>query len=273
MKKTTLLSSLLTMTVILSAGCTKSQVNPDVDKIIADTNKQIEEALRNSQSQIDNIDKMMTQGGQPGTITLNGVAVMDADKLDTRITLSQTTGITRTGSETALAKEDLVVLNSLTADKLEKIRESSTKLEENRTYLNLGCEPAESEIAGLTEVFVESSGVSTTSVTPLPSASRVFICGEHDVSEKVIFSISASEIMLKDASLKMLKNPGGITLSAKTLVLVGKNKITTVGQNDSGILLSAASINLTVTNEIYGDGTLALESKGGNNIAEKKDSK
>ena len=268
MKKATLLSSLLTMAVILSQGCTKSQINSDVDKIIADTNRKIEEIRKDS----DRLTEMLHQGGQPGIITLNGVVVTDTDKLDSRITLSQTTGLTRTGSATALGK-DLLVLNSLKAEDIEKINENSKKLEDERTYLNLGCELAESEIAGLTEVTANSNVVSNTAVMPLPSVSRVFICGEHDFSEKIVLKISASEIMLKDASIKMLKNPGGIGLTAKTLVLIGKNKISTVGQNDSGILYSAASINLTVTTEIYGDGSLSLESKGGNNIEEKKDSK
>ena len=269
MKKTTLLSSVLTVIVLLSHGCTKSQIPPDTDKALADLNKTIDEAKKDS----DRLIEMLQQGGQPGTITLNGVVVMDTEKLDSRITLSQTTGLTRTGSATALAK-DLLVLNSLKAEDIEKINEKSKKLEDERTYLNLGCELAESEIAGLTEVSANSNVVSNTAVTPLPSVSRVFICGEHDFSEKIVLNISASEIMLKDASIKMLKNPGALGLSAKTLVLVGKNKISTVGQNDSGILYSAASINLTVTTEIYGDGELSLESKGGNNVAEeKKDSK
>lgn len=272
MKKTTLLSSLLTVVVLLSQGCTKSQIHPDTDKALADLNKTLEEAKRDSDRIIEINNNLMSQGGQPGTITLNGVVVMDADKLDSRITLSQTTGLTKTGSATALAK-DLVVLNSLKAEEIEKINENSKKLEDERTYLNLGCELAESEIAGLTEVSANSTAVSNTAVTPLPSVSRVFICGEHDVSEKIVLSISASEIMLKEASIKMLKNPGSITLKAKTLVLVGKNKITTVGQNDSGFLYSAGSISLTVTNEIYGDGELVLESKGGNNVEVKKDSK
>lgn len=271
MKKATLLSSsLLVMAVILSTGCTKSQVNSDIDKIIADTNKKLEESKRDSDRIIENMNTMMSQGGQPGTITLNGVTVIDTDKIDSRITLSQEAGLPRTGSATSLAK-DLVVLKSLKTEAIDKIKENSIKLEEKRTYLNLGCELAESEIAGLTEVSSATATVSSTAaITPLPSASRVFICGEQNLSEKIVISISASDIMLKDASITMLQNPGVVNLTAKSLVLVGKNKITTLGKNASGLLSAAASISLTVTNEIYGDGELALISKGGNNVAEQK---
>lgn len=271
MKKTTLLSSLLTVAVILSQGCTKSQIKSDTDKILADLNKQIDDINKDNDRVLENIRKLETQGGQPGLITLNGVVVLDANKLDTRITVSQTAGLTSTGSATAITS-NTVVLNNIKSEEMQKIKEASTKLEEGRTYLNLGCELAESEIAGLKEVSA-SSGNSDIAM-PMPSASRIFICGEHDFSSQYDLNLAASDIMLKDATIKMSKDLGGLDLVTKTLVLVGKNKISTTGKDASTILLSTPGINLTVTNEIYGDGELVLESKGGNNISEsKKDSK
>ncbi|WP_409480045.1 hypothetical protein [Pseudobdellovibrio sp. HCB154] len=269
MKKATLLSSLLAMAVILSTGCTKSQIHNDLDKTMADIDKKLEQTRLENDQLVANTLGMLTAGGQPGTITLNGVVSTDADKLDSRITVSQQAGLNQSGSATAMAKNVLVV-NSLKTEELDKLKTDIKTLEDKRTYINLGCELAESEIAGLTET---SAITSPTVIMKKAEASRVFICGDVNMTKEVILEISASDIMLKDASISSLNKIGSITLKSKTLVLIGKNKIATLGENSSGLVLSAPAIDLTVTNEIYGDGTLALESKGGNNVAEKKDSK
>lgn len=269
MKKSQLLSSLLTATLLLATACTKSQVHPkeDIDKKI---NEIIEKAkLDNAYTDklIEDILKNSTNGGQPGSITLNGVISIDGEKLDSRISVSQEAGLSQTGSATTLTKQELLALNKLETAKLEEIRVDLKKREtEQKTYINLGCELAESEIAGLTEVSSKNElekDIATLSTT------RLFICGELNL-EKIVVSISASEIMLKDATINQSKSLGSLSLTTGTLVLVGKNKMRSLGENGSGLLLSAASINLTVTNEIYGDGELSIESKGGNNIAEKK---
>lgn len=264
MKKATLLSSLLTMAVILSAGCTKSQINKDLDNKLAEINRQNEETLRKLESLNLHDPTLLTDGGQAGSISLNGVAVIDTDKLDARISVSQEAGLNLSGSATTTKKD--LKLNSLETEKLETVKSSLKKLEDERSYINLGCELAESEIAGLTDVTAKTD---LTKDIALLSASRIFICGEQKVSHQM-FSISASEVMLKAVSITSQKNLSGVSISAGTLVLVGKNKIASFGENGSGYRISAASINLTVTNEIYGDGELALESKGGNNIAEEK---
>lgn len=270
MKKATLLSSLLTMVVILSTGCTKSQINKDPDKTITDMNKQIDETRQENDRLIDNALKILNDGGQPGSITLNGVATVDADKLDSRITVSQQAGLNKTGSATALAK-NTTVLNSLESSKIEELKANFKKQEDERSYINLGCELAESEIAGLTDVTAKTD---LSKEVILLSASRIFVCGEQSIADKTVLALSASEIMLKDASMISKKNVANVSLSTGTLVLIGKNKIASLAKDDSGYVVAAASLNLTVTNEIYGDGALVLESKGGNNIAEeKKDSK
>lgn len=269
MKTSQLLSSLLAATVLLTTACTKSQVHPkeDIDKKI---NEIIEKAkLDNAYTDklIEDILKNSTNGGQPGTVTLNGLISIDGEKLDSRISVSQEAGLSRTGSATAVAKQELLALNKLDSSKLEELKVDFKKREsEQKTYINLGCELAESEIAGLTEISSQNELEKEISIL---STTRLFICGELNL-DKLMVSISASEIMLKEAKITQSKSLGNLSLTAGTLVLVGKNKIRTLGENGSGLLLSAASINLTVTNEIYGDGELSLESKGGNNIAEKQ---
>lgn len=267
MKKSALFSSLLAVTVILSNGCTKSQsAKDDLNKKLVEINQQNEELMNDVDRTLQDTLKTTTQGGQPGTVTLNGILSIDNDKLDSRITLSQSAGLNRDGSSATTMAQGLTKLNTLKSEDLEKLKADFKKREEERTYINLGCELAESEVAGLTDATVK---IDITKDMVL-SATRIFICGELNISDKILLSLSASEIMLKDASITQQKNLGTLSITTRTLILAGKNKITSLGENGAGLLLSASSISLTVTNEIYGDGELALKSKGANNIAEQK---
>lgn len=265
MKKATLVSTLLTLLALISVGCTKAQTQPDIKARINEILKQSEQDSKKNLEFLNELEKSLSYGGQPGTITLTGVAVIDADKIDSRISISQEAGLDSSSSATAMS-DKVKVLKSLSSEEAEKASAQAKKLEEQRTYINIGCELAESEIAGLTEVDAKAE---LAKETVLVSASRIFICNELK-SSKVLLDLSASEIMLKDASILANKNLGILNLKAATLVLVGKNKIASLGQDDSGYVLSSASISLNVSKEIFGDGELSISSKGGNNIAPAK---
>ena len=131
MKKITLLFSLLTMAVTLSQGCTKSQINKDLDKTMDDLNQKLEQTRLENDRLVDNALKILTEGGQPGSISLNGVAVIDADKLDSRLTVSQEAGLSKAGSATMVAK-NVLLLNSLESAKLEDIKTNLKKQEDQR---------------------------------------------------------------------------------------------------------------------------------------------
>lgn len=265
MKKTKQLSTLLTLAVLFSVGCTKSQIHKDWDKEINQVIKKSEEDAKKNQKILDDLQASMSKGGQPGSIILTGVAVVDNDKVDSRITLSQEAGLDRSGSATTLAS-DVKKLNTLSSEDQEKAQAGVKKLEDERSYINLGCELAESDIAGLTE---KEAKTELAKDATLLTASRIFVCGELKASNALL-SLTASEVMLKDGSIISEKNLSPISINTGTLILVGKNKITTLGENESGYLLSAAFINIKVSKEIYGDGELAITSKGGNNIAPQK---
>lgn len=263
MKKFISISLLLTTAAIVFTGCTKSQTREDHDKKIADIIRQSQEdmdkILRDSTTKLE----FLTDGGQPGRIALNGVAVLDSEKIDSRITISQSAGLNKSGSSTVTAK-NLIDLSTMTAENFVSTTTTVKQTESEKSYINLGCELAESEIAGLTDI---SDKVDLTAVSISLSASRVFICGEHKISNLSYgFSVTASDIMLKNASLIMQKFTGSIRLESNTLVLAEKNTITTLGENASGMVISAPQINLFVATEIYGDGELTLKSIGGNNV-------
>lgn len=259
MKKSVFLFPILTSVIVLFSGCTKSQSHKDELK------KQLAEINQKTQNDIDQILKdalKITNGGQPGTITLSGVLVIDEEKLDSRLTLSQEAGRDRSGSSTAITK-NLLILSSLKAEQLEKIK-TDLKIQAtgSKTFINIGCDLAESEIAGLTEV---SAAAELEKDVAILSATRVFMCGEKEL-KNLVFSVFSNEIMLKDASIKVRKDFGNLSLKTGTLVLVGNNKIASAGESGSGYIAPAAAISITVANEIYGDGQIALESKGGDNV-------
>lgn len=265
MKKSILLSSLLA-TMSLAAGCTKSQTpdfKKDLDNKLAEINRQNEQRLADVNELINVATKLQTDGGQPGKIDLNGVIVIDTDKLDSRITVSLKAGLNRAGAATALSKESSTSQTVIADEQAEDLKADFQKLQEIRTYINLGCELAESEIAGLKD---DTASITKTEASDSLKASRIFICGEHAFT-KLITNIKASEIMLKDASVNVKKNMGSLKLEVGTLVLVGKNKISSIGTDDSGYISRAADLSISVVTEIYGDGELTIASSGGNNIA------
>lgn len=260
MKKSILLSSLLAGVALFSFGCVKiTDPNKDLDAKLAKINSDLKQQMQD----LDNLQPSLifNSGGLPGKITLNGVAVIDNDKLDSRISTLQTAGLDKTGSSTVKVSSDLLVLKDITDEQIEKNKKSLTETETQRTYINLGCELAESEIAGLTDI---SSKIDL-SQSAILNASRVFICGELKVTNLLLI-ISASDILLKDASITQSISLGIVSVSTKSLVLIGKNKIKTVGENSGSLVMTAASIGLYVDQQIYGDGTLTIESIGGNNV-------
>lgn len=198
------------------------------------------------------------QGGQPGNITLNGAIVADNDKLDSRVSVSHTAGLNYKDQREHITTKDLLILNSLEKDKNQTRTVDLKSLEQSRTYLNLGCQLTESETAGLKEVepyLVENDII-------LASASRIFVCGSVKLNSIIPISLWASEIMLKNADFT--KIGGSLSLNTNTLVLIEKNKITTSSKDELSFVRSAGDMQIFVGTEIYGDGELNLNSRGGN---------
>ncbi|AZZ36551.1 hypothetical protein CIK05_07030 [Bdellovibrio sp. qaytius] len=264
MKKSTLLLSLLATTMFISFGCVKAPKDPnkDLDAKLA----QIDTDFK---KQMDDIDKSLanlsflnsTDGGQPGNILLNGVIVTDTDKIDSRISVSLKTGLNKDASSTPEVSKDIVQLNTFNQESIEKNKKIVTDLEANRTFINIGCELAESEIAGLTDA---TNTIDLNDIKNL-KASRIFICGEIKVNG-IFLSIIASDVMLRDASIIQNKHNGVMIVYAKSLVLEGKSQIQTIGEDSNVLIMPSSRMVLYVANEIYGDGSLVLESIGGNYV-------
>ena len=229
-----------------------------------DVLKNIEENNKRNQDDLDDIlnNPLLVAGGQPGKISVSGiVAQEDANKiiLDERISVSQVPG--KSSSDvvtTQISKDNIAVVNSKFDAK------SLEKLSTDTTFVNLNCKQLDSSLVnGLTEAPSKppSDGVLVI------SANTVLLCNDVQF-QSLLSSFSADHLILVDVDSTLVgSNGGSISMNANKLTIIGKNKISTKGSDASGIMtLSAASIDLRVSKEINGNGSLQLISMGGNNI-------
>lgn len=233
-------------------------------KATDDVTQKIEADNKKNQEDLDKIlnNPLLVAGGQPGKISVFGIAVQEsADKvvLDDRITVSQTPG--KSSSDivtTQISKDNRPVLSS----KLDS--NTFEKLSSDKTFVNLNCKQVDSILVdGLTEAPSKpiSDGILVI------SANTIVLCADVQL-QSLLNSVSADHLILIDVDSTLIgSNGGSISMSANKLTLIGKNKVSTKGLDASGIMtISAASIDLKISKEIDGDGSLQLISVGGNNI-------
>ncbi len=247
MKKNILLMA-IAATVI--AGCNVKSSD--------DIKKETDEIIKKSQQDIDELTSSLYRGGQPGKITLKGIIVKkDGDKmlLDERIKIEQIGGKGSRGvSQTLVSDKNKAVLLE-TSDV--KVLSSAN---ESKKYINLGCENlTANETEGLEQ---EPDKALTDSVLSL-SAKKIFICGTPQITQSFV-SLSADQLVLKNASLKIKAVVGSLNVSASKIDLIGTNLIETNGVDLAMSVMDAPSLDLLVANEIAGEGTLKIASTGGN---------
>ena len=243
---------------LLTAGCTVKSAD--------DIKKENNESLKKTQQTMDELTNFLYTGGQPGKITVKGIVVKkvaDKTELDERISITQTGGKGKNSvSQTVIAEKNKAEMTETATPKVLE------KIEDLKTYINLGCTgiPA-AETAGLTEDPVNLQAENVLSLT----AKKVFICQAQKLPQSFV-SISADELILIDASLEVNTFVGSLSASTNKLTIEGKNTLKTTGVDTSSAVLQAPSLDLVVKSEIHGEGTLALQSNGGNCVqeAEKK---
>lgn len=219
------------------------KMNDDNKKLIADLDDIIKNAI-------------FTAGGQPGKITVSGIVVKESEKkviLDDRLSILQTPGKSRNKALTVITSEsNKPVLKAFgTGDELEKVSSSTS-------YMNLGCAKLDpKQIQGLTELKLD---LNTKVVSA--SAKKVFICGDFETSLSVL--ISADSIIFDNANFVQTGFMDVMTtIRTKAITLIGNNRIKTKGISSSGIVLGAPAIDLVVAKDIFGEGTLEINSEGG----------
>lgn len=223
-----------------------------------DVKKETDEIIKKSQQDIDELTSSLYRGGQPGKITVKGIIVKkDGDKtlLDDRVKVEQIGGKGNRGVSQTLVSDKSKAVLSETSD----IKVLSSATESNK-YINLGCENLSSEE---TENLEEDSSKALTDSVLSLSAKKIFVCGSPQISQSFV-SLSADQLVLKDASLKVTAIVGSLSVSASKIVLSGLNSLETSGIDSTISVMDAPSIDLLVSSEIFGEGTLKVASTGGN---------
>ncbi|MEN0059605.1 MAG: hypothetical protein AAGB31_12270 [Bdellovibrio sp.] len=223
-----------------------------------DVKKETDEIIKKSQQDMDELTNSLYRGGQPGKVTVKGIIVKkDGDKmlLDERIKIEQIGGKGNRGvSQTMVSEKNKAVLSE-TSDV--KVLSSAS---ESKKYINLGCENLTAEeTEGLEQ---DSDKALTDSVLSL-SAKKIFVCGSPQISQSFV-SLSADQLVLKNASLKVKAMVGSLNVSASKIELNGSNSIETNGIEATISVMDAPSLDLLVASEISGEGTLKVASIGGN---------
>jgi hypothetical protein len=199
-------------------------------------------------------------GGQPGKISVNGVAVSHEGShtlLDRRIKVTQTAGESDKTKHAPLATIAATALPSFS----EKKDSSLQSLAQDKTYVAFGCNQVLD--AHLTEGLQKKEVSQLTEHATAISAHTVFLCGRVKWNNPWT-TISAHELVLVGATALMKGSTGQLSLLTEHLVLVGKNKIQTLGLNAAREVPAAPSLELTVLSAIDGEGSLELSSVGGN---------
>jgi hypothetical protein len=191
----------------------------------------------------------LDEGGQPGTIQLKGVIGKDP-----RISVSQTPGKNLKGEVSPLLDTAKPVLTS-------QAEAVTLQAEDDKTYINFGCDQIEPEwIAGLREKkSTVEKGLQRASAT------KILICKSVDL-DQVATQFVAKEILLVDADIFLRSPMQFVYLTTEHLELVGKNSLRSVAPSGEGYILPGASIDVSVSESLAGDGTLAVSAIGGDNL-------
>lgn len=260
MKKKLVSGLFLTVGIAFLSACSIK-----TDTRASDESRRIEEEeLAKTRKMIDDLFSglALDVGGQPGKISVLGIAVRDdAEKtvLDDRISVLQVPGKnSKDGTTTPIAKSQMPVFSTkLEAKSLERISSDTT-------FINLNCKQVDpSLVVGLTE----APSVLPAEGSLVLSANTIIVCNDYQF-QKFVTSFAADHLVLMDVDSTLVGTQGGlIYLSANKLTLIGTNKISSKGEDMSEIMvLSAANIELMVSTQIDGDGTLMLSSTGSNRI-------
>jgi hypothetical protein len=223
-----------------------------------DVRKENDEIIKKAEQNIDELTNFLYVGGQPGKITVKGIVVKNENSqtvLDERIKLEQIGGKGNRGVSQVMVsdKNKAVLLDVGDVKSLEKSAEA-------KTFINLGCKDLKPEdVAGLTE---QAPIVSTETVLSL-SVSKIFICGQQSISQNFV-ALSGNEIILRNAEIIMTGSVGSFSMSANKIYINGKNKFGTNGVESTISVMDGPSLDVIINQEIHGDGSLDLQTVGGN---------
>lgn len=261
MKKVVLLSIALVGSIGLS-GCHIAKLA----NINNDLQKQIDEDRKKNQETLNQLQKSLEQGGQPGSIRISGIVVKDDSQTDVRITVITKGGLGKDGTEATVIENKKPSLFS-------KSESINSRQDQEKSLIAIGCdEKLVSDYAKERSLEVQKMPEPLFKDRMTLYAKTLVLCGRLDELKYQYITLNSDELILNDVAYTKVGMMGWINLNTNKLLLLGSNKIEAKGLDSSPALSLTPSISLNVVKEISSDesGKLLLKSTGSNYKEESK---
>jgi hypothetical protein len=125
-----------------------------------------------------------------------------------------------------------------------------------KTYINIGCKDSQinaQQIAGLQKGLLQMHGTFMHG-----HADKIFLCASDAMTMKNTV-LYANEIVMNNASFVISHSSTGlVNICARTLTLIGQNRITSVEKKIDGSLGPGSPIFLSVLEDVQGSGSLLI---------------
>jgi hypothetical protein len=236
----------------------------DMDKTAEDAKKAGEKAQDDTAQKANESTLDITSaGGQPGSISLAGALVMSESNLDPRVTVKLTSGKSWKGVRPEVKAGTL----SLKAKQADATIDEIQKLNDDKSFVNLGCEIADRiDLKDLQEKQLDPADTSTVMVI---NANTVLICGQNQI-KKSLTLITAKTVILSNVQQELVGAVDKtLSITAQDLNLYGESKISSKGKDSSSTILQGPSVSVSAE-KISGNGKLEITAEGSNYLGESK---
>jgi hypothetical protein len=266
MKKTAI-ATLMTCAFIASGCSLKSSEDIRKDAIAPF------ELLKESQAKtLSELNEMSTAGGQPALVNLSGAGLKKDGHLN-----SQRYSISSLGGQRC-ESEDIQPVKESQFAKLSTANEDKASTQTfDKTFVNIGCGKNidKALTTGLADkTITEMKKLVTNKNTWLITASKIFICGNIDLSKMNLVIFNADEVYLSNAVMVTgNKSTVLLSLSANKLMLDGESSFSSLLTDEvmPSLLAPLTKISLSVAQETQGNGFLSITAKGANCINAEKE--
>ncbi|MGZ5279624.1 MAG: hypothetical protein ACXWC9_06770 [Pseudobdellovibrionaceae bacterium] len=271
--KSLMLGCLILSLTAAIAGCKPNTSNDDLkEKIrqdLADTDKEVQDAIDQANEEIKKIDESTKVGGQPGTIYLSESLVkMNAEGIVEpipRIQIKQQGGKGFDDKVSEVKTKETLKVQVAG----EPVRKSIDEVSQEQTYINIGCDKDKIDANETAGLKLEKMRLHKSFLEAV--AQKIYICGKGKIRQNMAF-LQADEVIFTDSDYEMNSDGVSLVIQARRLVLNGNNRLATVGpQSAASAYMPTASISLGILDGISGDGELELQSVGSSYSAAQKD--
>lgn len=264
--------ALVAVALTLSSGCSVKSGDDIAKDIERQTQEKIDQLKKENADTLAALKESSIAGGQPARINLNGQGMKNGELLNTERYTIASLGGQRCESENSQA-----VVADRTAQLSKAEDDKKTFKDLGDTFVNIGCgKNLDKKLtAGLKDATIsEMKKLVTNKTAWIMTASKIFVCGNIDLSKMNYINFQADEVYLSNAVLTT-NNKGTINLNLATnkLTLDGANSFSSILKDETmpSLVSPTTEVSLTVTEATLGEGVLSITAKGANCIKAEKE--